>query len=197
MTCSTSDRPASADPATYPSIAPRTPNPRPGVSPNVNASGDKSQDAIVLPVRIALSAATSSLRPPERGFGAVIGSPSGLPASRETDLPQETEVSITPPVDEDVRNSSRIEDDLLSPDPVDDQSLHDNLNAVKVQLQDLSRMISECPLSQDAGTRLHQIHQDAKELSEYKDQETRIVGFIGETGAGWCLLLLLVPVWTV
>jgi hypothetical protein len=129
------------------------------------------------------------LRPPERGFGAEIGSPNELRASRAADLPEETDLLSTSPVDEDMRSSSRIEDELLSPDPVDDQSLQDNLNVVKAQLQELSRVISECPLSQDAGTRLHQIHQEAKKLSEYKDQETRIVGFIGETGAGRCPLL--------
>lgn len=118
----------------------------------------------------------------------------GLRTSRATDLPQDTGLLSTSPVDEGMRGSNRIEDDLVSPDPIDDQSLQDNLNAVEVQLQELSRVVSECPLSEDPGTRLYQIHQEVKKLSGYKNQETRIVGLIGETGAGW-FSLLPIPIW--
>ncbi|KAJ5974022.1 hypothetical protein N7481_011232 [Penicillium waksmanii] len=76
-----------------------------------------------------------------------------------------------------------IEDDLFSPDPIDDQNFQMNFTAVQVQIRELSRAISGCTLSQDPESRLHEIHLNAKKLSEYKDQETRIVGFIGKTGA--------------
>lgn len=99
-------------------------------------------------------------------------------------MSRDTDFSIISPVDEDTYSSNMIEDDIFSPDPIDDENFQRNFNAVKGQIQELSRAISECPLSQDPGTRLSQIHLEAKQLSEYKDQETRIVGFIGETGAG-------------
>ncbi|KAJ5086192.1 hypothetical protein N7532_010963 [Penicillium argentinense] len=180
ITSSGSGFPAGAGPSTEPSMAPRTPNPRLSVLP----SRSMSRDAPALPVHTAIRAGPYSFRPREGGFGAEIGSVNRHPASRATDQSGDTDFSIISPVDEDMHSSNSIEDDLFSPDPIDDQSFQRNFNAVKVQIQELSRVISECPLSQDPGTRLHQIHLEAKQLSEYKDQEPRIVGFIGETGAG-------------
>jgi hypothetical protein len=88
--------------------------------------------------------------------------------------------------DEDEDEADSVADDAFSPDPIDDRDLQNSLNAVKTQLQELARKIYDCPLARDPESRLRQIHQETKKLSEFKDQETRIVGFIGETGAGWC-----------
>ncbi|GLI76222.1 hypothetical protein PoHVEF18_004493 [Penicillium ochrochloron] len=86
--------------------------------------------------------------------------------------------------DEDENEADSVADDLFSPDPIDDRALQNNLNTVKLKLQGLSREIYSYQLARDPESRLHQIYQETKKLSEFKDQETRIVGFIGETGAG-------------
>ncbi|KAJ5123593.1 hypothetical protein N7448_009690 [Penicillium atrosanguineum] len=184
MIFSGSGLPASAGPSMDFTMAPRLPDPQPSVLPNLNANRNMPRGAPDLPVQTAVPTGHSSFRPRERGISVEIGSVNGLPANRAIDLIQDTNFSSTLPVDEDMRGSNRTEDDLFSPDPIDDRNLQANLNVVKVQLQELSRVISECPLSQDPGTRLHKIYQEARKLSEYKDQERRIVGFIGETGAG-------------
>lgn len=163
-----------------PSIASRTPNPRLSVLPSRNMP----RDAPALPFHTAIHTEPSSSRLQEGGLGAETGSVNGHSTSQATNQARDTDSPIISPVDEVVQGSNTIEDDLFSPDPIDDQNFQMNFTAVQVQIQELSRVISECPLSQDPESRLHEIHLNAKELSEYKDQETRIVGFIGETGAG-------------
>ncbi|OKO98289.1 hypothetical protein PENSUB_9387 [Penicillium subrubescens] len=84
---------------------------------------------------------------------------------------------------EDEAEEEPVDDGFSSPDPIDDRALQNNLNTLKLKLQGLSREIYSYELARDPGTRLHHIYQETKKLSEFKDQETRIVGFIGETGA--------------
>ncbi|CAI7638581.1 unnamed protein product [Penicillium pancosmium] len=167
------------------SIASRSPNPRLSVLPSRNMP----RYAPALPFHTAIHTEPSNSRLLDGGLGAETGSVNGHSTSQATDQARNTDSSIISPVDEDVQSSNTIEDDPFSPDPIDDQNFQMNFTAVQVQIQELSRVISECPLSQDPESRLHEIHLNAKELSEYKDQETRIVGFIGETGAGKCLII--------
>lgn len=118
-------------------------------------------------------------------------SSSTSPASENAEDENEQEVEWETDEDDhgDEQEAAEAGDDSFTPDPIDDRSLQDNLNAIKMQLQELSRTMNACQLAQDPETRIHQIYQETKSLSEFKDQETRIVGFIGETGVGWCSLL--------
>lgn len=117
----------------------------------------------------------------------------GLSASPVNNLENEDEDEAED--DDEDEEVDRVGDDLFSPDPIDDPNLQNDLNAIKVQLQELARTIHDSPFSRDPTTRLHQIRQETKKLSEFKDQETRIVGFIGETGTGECFLLFTL-IWT-
>lgn len=96
---------------------------------------------------------------------------------------------------EDEGEEESVADDLSSPDPIDDRALQNSLNTVKLKLQGLTREIYSYQLARDPETRLHQIYEETKKLSGFKDQETRIVGFIGETGAGLCFLIFILT-WT-
>jgi hypothetical protein len=96
---------------------------------------------------------------------------------------------------EDEAEEEPVDDGFSSSDPIDDRALQNNLNTLKLKLQGLSREIYSYELARDPGTRLHHIYQETKKLSEFKDQETRIVGFIGETGAGLCFLISFL-MWT-
>lgn len=116
------------------------------------------------------------------------GSVRELPARRGVNLLGRTDNTNATLLDANDDEDS-VADDLPSPDPIDGRALQNNLNTVKLKLQGLSREIYSYQLARDPDTRLHQIYQETKKLSEFKDQETRIVGFIGETGAGLCFFI--------
>jgi hypothetical protein len=91
--------------------------------------------------------------------------------------------------DNDEDEADSVADGHFCSDAIDDRALQNSLNTLKVKLQGLSREINSYQLARDPETMLNQIHEETKKLSEFKDQETRIVGFIGETGAGLCFLI--------
>ncbi|CEO60698.1 hypothetical protein PMG11_05280 [Penicillium brasilianum] len=199
-----------AGPSTESNLAFRAPTLRPGSVPDQNINRAITQEPRALPILTERSAGIFSNRTPENASISShvdTGSAREIPSMQETNLPEETPRSSTLPADENVEGEDEGEvevegenehenehedgqeayeagDDLFSPDPIDDRRLQDSLNAVKIQLRELSQTIHNCEVAQDPETSLHHIYREAKKLSEFKDQETRIVGFIGETGVG-------------
>ncbi|OOQ84220.1 hypothetical protein PEBR_33708 [Penicillium brasilianum] len=195
-----------AGPSTESNLAFRAPTLRPGSVPDQNINSAITQEPRALPVLTERSAGIFSNRTPENAsisFREDTRSTREIPSRQETNLPEEAPRSSTLPADENVEGEDEGEvevedenehedgqeadeagDDLFSPDPIDDRRLQDSLNAVKIQLRELSQTIHNCEVAQDPETSLHHIYQEAKKLSEFKDQEKRIVGFIGETGVG-------------
>ncbi|KAJ5495798.1 hypothetical protein N7539_000914 [Penicillium diatomitis] len=69
-------------------------------------------------------------------------------------------------------------------DPIDDPEFQKQLKLVTDQLRKLCRRMQSCQLSQDSDSKLSRICQETQKLSLFEDREERILGFIGETGAG-------------
>lgn len=202
-----------AGPSTDSNLAPRVLSSRPKIVPDHSLASNRTREPGALPIPTASHTSmfgnrvretgslsshteTGSVRvfPTTRGIDNLEneGTP-GLSASPVNNLENEDEDEAED--DDEDEEVGRVGDDLFSPDPIDDPNLQNDLNAIKVQLQELARTIHDSPLSRDPTTRLHQIRQETKKLSEFKDQETRIVGFIGETGTGECFLLFTL-IWT-
>ncbi|KAF7719665.1 Dynamin family protein [Penicillium ucsense] len=76
------------------------------------------------------------------------------------------------------------EQEIQALDPIDDPKLQKQLKLVIDQLRKLCRRMQSCQLSQDSDSKLSRICQETQKLSLFEDREERIVGFIGETGAG-------------
>jgi hypothetical protein len=80
-------------------------------------------------------------------------------------------------------------DETLPNSPVYDKTLQGILREAKTSLQTLETTIRSCPLSQDNETALASLADQTERLAKFEFPKTRIVGFVGDSGAGMTLPL--------
>ncbi|KGO42065.1 hypothetical protein PEX1_069780 [Penicillium expansum] len=79
---------------------------------------------------------------------------------------------------------SDIHDEPLPGAPVYNHRLQTGLKEVKGELASLASMMGLSELKQDQSTDLHSLYERTKKMSMFECPETRIVGFIGDSGVG-------------
>lgn len=67
---------------------------------------------------------------------------------------------------------------------LDNHRLQDSLNAVIRQLQALATVMGRSKLAQDPRTKLHHHRKGILRVANFQYPDTRIVGFVGNTGVG-------------
>ncbi|KAJ5495799.1 hypothetical protein N7539_000915 [Penicillium diatomitis] len=88
------------------------------------------------------------------------------------------------PADPFSQESQADDEDEVGNHLIDSLNCQKNLKAVTTQLQDLRQTIDGCSRSQDTQSKIHLLAQETKKLGDFQDREERIVGLIGDTGAG-------------
>lgn len=71
--------------------------------------------------------------------------------------------------------------------PIYDKALQGVLREAKINLQTLERTMQTCPLRQDNTTTFASLADQTKRLASFEYPKTRVVGFVGDSGAGTCL----------
>ena len=87
--------------------------------------------------------------------------------------------------DEDDEYSMRCE--VLPDAPIYDKELQGVLREAKTNLQTLERTMEACPLRQDNTTTFASLADQTKRLASFEYPKSRVVGFVGDSGAGTCL----------
>jgi hypothetical protein len=79
-------------------------------------------------------------------------------------------------------------DETLPSAPVYDKTLQRLLREAKTSLQTLEGTIRSCPLSQNNEAVLASLADETERLANFEFPKTRIVGFVGDSGAGMSLI---------
>lgn len=85
---------------------------------------------------------------------------------------------------EEERVSNNIRDENLPRAPIFDNRLQDGLKEVKRHLASLANTMHLSELTQDQSTSIYTLYKQTEKMSKFAYPETRIVGFIGDSGVG-------------
>ncbi|KAI2794480.1 hypothetical protein POX_a01079 [Penicillium oxalicum] len=143
-------------------------NPPIKIESDTSGQEDDDKDVVVL------------IRQPKRS------SRESIPSRRKRILKEKTSgagKSTREQENEDQENEDDDDHEAIT-DPIDDPGVQRHLASVARQLQELHQRVQRCPLSQDPLSNLHTVAQEIEKLSKFQDRQERIVGLIGETGAG-------------
>ncbi|KAJ5100706.1 hypothetical protein N7456_006758 [Penicillium angulare] len=81
-------------------------------------------------------------------------------------------------------NSYSVRQESLPKAPVYDQGLQRGLAEVKNSLRNIASIMGDSDLAHDSDSHFNTLYHETKSLSNFRYPETRIVGFIGDSGVG-------------
>ncbi|KAJ5263281.1 hypothetical protein N7478_010886 [Penicillium angulare] len=81
-------------------------------------------------------------------------------------------------------DSYSVRQESLPKAPIYDQSLQRGLAEVKDSLSNIASIMGESDLAHDSKSHFNTLYRETKDLSTFRYPETRIVGFIGDSGVG-------------